>query len=219
VVCRACGCGAGSYLATCMDLRHFTLEDMHRCSAALRAAGASASSSHEAAARIVSYLFEELRDPDDGTPECPLVRLFRVVTHSTAIEELHAAAPGGRESSPSEREQRYLVLEASRGVRPEWNDPARSVAHRLIPLSSPGAVARLPMVSGLLSQLEVPPAAVYGPPLVMPEVDRLYSVFHVEDVLGNPLVPDQDGFVRPYGVRSVLGFGGLLPGDEVFATL
>jgi hypothetical protein len=45
---------------------------------------------------------------------------------------------------------------------------------------------------------------------------RNLDVFHVEDAAGSDFVPAQVEFVRPYGVRSVLGFGGMLPTGELF---
>jgi hypothetical protein len=59
---------------------------------------------------------------------------------------------------------------------------------------------------------------VHPPPRFLLDSDRQpFHVFHVEDALGSEFVPDQETFVVPYGVRSVLGFGGLLPTGELFA--
>jgi hypothetical protein len=48
---------------------------------------------------------------------------------------------------------------------------------------------------------------------------RDYDVFFVPDALNSPLVPAQDGFVVPYGIRSVVGCGGVLPSGELFALI
>ena len=37
---------------------------------------------------------------------------------------------------------------------------------------------------------------------------RTYDVFHVEDARGSPHIPAQREFVVPYGIKSVVGFGG-----------
>jgi hypothetical protein len=44
-------------------------------------------------------------------------------------------------------------------------------------------------------------------------------VFHVENALGSPYIPAQASFVEPFGVRSVLGFGFVIPPTHVFATI
>ena len=47
---------------------------------------------------------------------------------------------------------------------------------------------------------------------------RTYNVFHVEEAPDSPYIPAQEEFVRPFGVRSVVGFGGLVR-DELFAVV
>ena len=43
--------------------------------------------------------------------------------------------------------------------------------------------------------------------------------FHVADARGSQFVPAQSSFVVPFGVRSVLGFGGVIPGGSFFVVL
>ena len=57
------------------------------------------------------------------------------------------------------------------------------------------------------------------PALFVDLEQKSYNVFHVAAAEGSPFVPSQEQFVRPYGIRSVLGFGGLLPGGELFAAI
>jgi hypothetical protein len=45
-----------------------------------------------------------------------------------------------------------------------------------------------------------------------------FNVFHVPEALGSPVIPGQLNFVIPYGISSVLGFGGVLPSGEMFAV-
>src|SRR5262249_26751418 len=70
-----------------MDLGHFAVEDLHRCLEALRAVDAAALSSRAIAERVVSFLFNELRQ-SNGAPACPLVRLFRVLPSSSVADQL-----------------------------------------------------------------------------------------------------------------------------------
>jgi hypothetical protein len=48
---------------------------------------------------------------------------------------------------------------------------------------------------------------------------KRHGVFHVENALGSPYIPAQQEFVVRYGIRSVLGFGGLLFNGELFAVI
>jgi PAS domain S-box-containing protein len=71
------------------------------------------------------------------------------------------------------------------------------------------------MVSALFTQLGLSAQA----PFLLATEDKLCNVFHVEQALGSPFVPDQVEFVQRYGIQSVLGFGGLLTDNEMFAVI
>ena len=47
---------------------------------------------------------------------------------------------------------------------------------------------------------------------------RTYNVFFVPEAQGHPSIPAQD-FVARYGVKSALGFGGILPSGNLFAVI
>jgi PAS domain S-box-containing protein len=193
------------------NLDRFTLEDTFRLAAELREIGASAANEDEAANRVVSYFFDRLRASTSGAPACPLVRLFRTVPWFSLRDDTRSAVlpKFGREPEP---ETRCLALQASRGLVEEWNDPNRSRAHRVLPL---GTADQSPMLSALLAQLGLSVQA----PFILRTGDKLCNVFHVEQAVGSPYVPDQTEFVQRYGIRSVLGFGGLLTDSEMFAVI
>jgi hypothetical protein len=81
-------------------------------------------------------------------------------------------------------------------------------------------VAEAPMIAQLIRELGMDAADVVSP---RPEVIRslegkTYNVFHVREAAGSPYIPAQD-FVRRYGVRSVVGCGGMLLTGEMFALI
>jgi two-component system, NtrC family, sensor kinase len=45
------------------------------------------------------------------------------------------------------------------------------------------------------------------------------NVSHVPTALGSVYIPVQEDFVIPYGIESALGFGGMLPSGNLFATI
>lgn len=69
-------------------------------------------------------------------------------------------------------------------------------------------------------QLGIEVAQVVAPDIgMLVDADRPeYNVFYVEDAEGSPSIPAQD-FVKAFGVRSALGFGGLLPRGEMYAVV
>ncbi|PZR78916.1 MAG: hypothetical protein DLM65_11850, partial [Candidatus Aeolococcus gillhamiae] len=73
----------------------------------------------------------------------------------------------------------------------------------------------------MLGQFGLDPSAVVAPRAAVDGTgsDRSFDVFHVADAVGSPLIPDQDDFVVPYAIRSVIGFGGVLPSGSAFAVV
>jgi len=113
-----------------------------------------------------------------------------------------------------------LTLLATAGEEPAWNDRRASVAHRALPLTSAESIARSPMISQLIRQLGVEIGTLLTPSeMIVDNTQHSFNVFHVPDAVGSPHIPAQQQFVIPYGVQSVLGFGGLLPPGELFATI
>ncbi|MCP4109124.1 MAG: hypothetical protein GY749_26940 [Desulfobacteraceae bacterium] len=46
-----------------------------------------------------------------------------------------------------------------------------------------------------------------------------FNVFYVPDAKGSKFIPMQEEFVVPFGIESVLGFGGRQPNGDVFAII
>lgn len=201
------------------DLSNFTLSDMTRCGGELRKLGAGASSMEETAGRIVRALFNDLRDGD--SPACALVRFFVTVPYAELEPELQDFARGLLGAEPGSRTLRCLTLLGTAGEIPAWNSRQTSVGHRALPLASAESVARSPMIAQLIRQLGVEIGLLVDPaPGLLVDVDQhTFNVFHVPVAEGCPYIPAQREFVLPYGVRSVVGFGGLLPPGELFATI
>ena len=201
------------------DLATFDLPDMVACGAALRSSTQSAGTMDAAAGEIVRYLYANVGDAATGRPAFALVRCFKTHAYGSLPSELQHSVSrhDGDRIDPGTR---CLTLLATVGERPEWNDPHRSVSHRVIPLSSPELVAQSPMISQLIAQfgLTIPQALSADRNLLAGAVPR-YHMFHVADAHGSPHVPDQDDFVVPEGIRSVVGFGGLLPSGELLAVI
>ena len=113
-----------------------------------------------------------------------------------------------------------LVLMATVGDEPAWKDRRTSQNHQAIPLPSPHIVESAPMIAQLIRELGLDVAEVIQPSqdVVRELARRSYGVFHVADAAGSRYIPAQD-FVRKYNVRSVVGFGGMLPNGEMIAMI
>lgn len=200
------------------DLRTFDADDLGPLGDTLRSIRGL--SMEEAARAIVGVLHEELRDGRDGSPACALVRLYKTHAFGGLGPDLQAFARGvaGHDLAP---DVRCLTLLATAGSEPEWNATASSRGHRAIPLTSEGMVERAPMILGLVTQFGLAPAQVVAPePGEVGELAlRTYEAFHVQEAPGSPLIPAQEDFVVPYGIRSALGFGGVLYTGDFYAVI
>lgn len=167
---------------------------------------------------VVDGLFATLVD-HEGQPACALVRLY-VTARLDALEPRLQGLARNVPGLGLGVDTRCLTLLGTAGLLPAWNDRRTSERHQVIPLSDEELVTRLPMVAGLLGGLGIEPASVVRPDPAdnQARAGRRYDLFFVPEAANSPSVPDA-GFVERYGIRSTLGFGGVLPSGELFAVL
>lgn len=203
------------------DLTQFGLADMLRCSLGLRRAASGATTFEESANRINTFLYDTLRASATGERQLVMARLYK--THP--YRELE---PAQREfadelllGEPPGPDLQCLCLMATAGLEESWNDRRRSRGHVAIPLVSMDRIENAPMISAMVRQFGLDPVQLVNPPreLLGNLAGRTYGVFHVEHAPGDPNIPAQDDFVQPFGVRSVIGFGGALPSGAIFAAI
>ena len=203
------------------DITDFQLPDMTACAAAIRQLGIGAASIEEAADRIVRYLYTNLTTQPNETPACVLVRLFKTHPYDRLSAELQRLADRQLDGRPPAPTMTCLTLLGSAGAVAGWNDPAASSRFRVIPLASAERLGRLPMFAQLFAQfqVDVPHVSERGAALMIDPHATRFNVFYLPQALHSPSVPAQEDFVIPFGVQSVLGFGGLLPSGELFAVI
>ncbi len=203
------------------DLTRFTLRDMTQLGGVLRRLGEGAETMEEVAQRTVSQLREELVDRASGRPSCGLVRFFKTHPFGALEPGLQEFAAGMLHGAAASDSMKCLTLLASAGDRPNWNSRHRSSGHRAIPLPSVDLVDKAPMISSLLQQLGVEVATLLrpDPDLLVEASSSSFNVFYVPRAPGSALIPAQEEFVQAAGIESVLGFGGMLPGGEIFAVI
>lgn len=203
------------------DLQQFNLRDMTECGAALRKIGMGAQSMEETAERVVQYFYQQFRDRQTGESPFALVRFFKTHPFGSLPTELRAVAQTMVADTPISFTTKCLTLLATTGDRPEWQTRQASKGHQAIPLMSAKLVAQSPMISQLIQQfgLEVKAVLAPSPDLILDLEQRTFNVFLVSNALNSPYVPAQAEFVIPCGIRSVLGFGGMLPSGDLMALI
>ena len=223
----------------CFRIRCFSLTDLMVCGAGIREMSSRHESREGFAEELVRFLYDRIVD-DDGQTAFALVRFFETRSYAELDDERRGiAATAYPQIRP---ETKCLTLLATAGDQPAWNDPRNSVGHRAIPLPSAEAVHQFPMISQLIRQLGFEVAGVLDPDLdvlfgkrrkavlpTIPGVSQSSSrrrheeaechIFYVAEALGSPHIPAQDDFVRPLGIRSVVGYGDIQPDGRLQALI
>jgi hypothetical protein len=202
------------------DLTKFDLGDMLKCSPRLREAATGGATLEASAQRACRFLYDELRDPE-GERACAMVRCYKTHPFGSLESDLQAFA---RESLGAEQPRstmKCLTLMATVGQSASWNSRFLSRDHRAIPLPSPEIVEKTPMIAQLIKELGFPLSSLLQPsPEVVQELGgKRQGIFHVEDAVDSPFIPAQGEFVTRFGIKSVLGFGGMLPTGHLFAII
>lgn len=206
-----------------MALARYRLESFHTscmvwAGAELRLSRETFGSMEAVAQRQCDVLWERFEGPDGG-PGFGLVRVYRTLPATRLPPDLRTTALGPDYQGP---DVKCLTLLGSRGIEPAWNDRRSSEGHRAIAMPDPGFVSAVPMLAELFRSFGVDVARfLAGETLALSHQGeaRHFNVFHVESAAGSPHIPAQAGFVEPYGIESVIGFGGLLPDGEIYAVI
>lgn len=191
------------------------------CMRALRSLGNEADCMEEVADRIVRYFYENFKDPVSGANEFALVRFYKIHEFASLPEELATFVQSKYANLNIGDQTKCMVLLATAGEQAAWNSRELSAGHKAIPLPSVEIVEAMPMVYQAISQLGLELEQLIKPERVflVSEEARSYNVFYVPDALGSPYIPAQEDFVRPFGIKSVLGFGGMLPSGNLFVVI
>jgi hypothetical protein len=203
------------------DITRFGLKEMTGCGAALRDLGHGAGCMEEVATRIVRHLYDGVTSGATGRRAFALVRFYKTHDYEALEPPLRLFAERILKGMAPPPGMKCLTLLASAGDEPEWNSRTGSRGHQAIPLPSAAVVSELPMIAQLVRQfgLDISDLVQPSPALLVTFGQRSFNVFHVAEAEGSAHVPAQNEFVRPYGIKSVLGFGGILPSGDLFALI
>jgi signal transduction histidine kinase len=192
-----------------VSLTTLSLVDVVRCIARIRELAARAVSSESFAQGLMQCCQETFRVPTAGDPEIVLGRCFVAQPFSELSAEVKAWLQQGEDRVSDPSTGLCLSLMGSAGVVDGWNDPSRSSRYRAIPIEADRFATRFPMFGEIFRQIGLSIDKPHlGAGMNIGSAGTACNVFSVPVALGSPDVPAQNEFVRPYGVRSVVGFGG-----------
>lgn len=208
------------------DLGDFSLRDMAECTARVRRLGHGAGSMEEAASRIVTYLYEDLTDHRSGRRACALVRFYKTHPYGLLDAGRRRFAEARFTGEPAAPDARWLTLLATTGDEPAWRSVGASRDHQAMPFATVGDAARVPRMVRLVEQLGIDPGlGGAGPASSRSSANAAAIDFPPDDVVHESAatvgagLPLDDAFARSHRVRSILGFGGLLPAGDLFVVV
>jgi len=203
------------------DLTNFSLQDMSKIGDDLQQLELKARNIDELSDMMVQYFFDNLVDTQTGEKSSVLVRLFMTYPYSSLDTELRQSVDKMLSAQPVQQDMKCLILSATAGVEPEWNSTANSKDHRVLPIQSEDMLKKNIMVHQFIQQMGIGISNVLNPdPKQSSALEgRVFNVYHIPDAIGNPYIPAQDEFVIPYGIKSAMGIGGMLPTGNLFALL
>jgi hypothetical protein len=175
--------------------------------------GCRALASSEAASQyICRTLYDRIRTVDD-VPLFALIRIYRFVR----VEDL----PADLRTMLDPGEKFGIALMGTYGKLPEWRDRKKSEEHRVIPINKVMIPAKIPMFEQLLiNDMEVDLKHLYSTGDVLASLGRPSGgTFLIEDAATSAKVPVKDDFVVPHQIKSLVGFGGLVPDTQGRSTL
>ncbi|MCA1596212.1 MAG: hypothetical protein LC772_07280 [Chloroflexi bacterium] len=182
---------------------------------------ASGATSLEGAAQVIARELHERLVSPSGSKNSVLVRLFKTHPFESLPSELQRFARSAAPSDGLNPTTPCLTLIGTAGVREQWNCRSASIGHQAIPLTSAEMIQQSPMIAQLLSQFGLELDAVLTPGDNAPPKSPggIYELFHVQNAAGSPIIPAQKQFVEPFGVKSVVGFGGPLSSGDLYAAI
>ncbi|MCP4264182.1 MAG: hypothetical protein GY777_01165 [Candidatus Brocadiaceae bacterium] len=203
------------------DLTKFSLQDMSEVGDALQQLELNAKNIDELGDMMVQYFFDNLVDTQTGEKSSVLVRFFMTYPYSSLDTELRQSVDKMLDVQSVHQDMKCLKLSATAGVQLEWNSIIHSKDHRVLPLQNEDMLKRNIMVHQFIDQMGIGISNVLNPdPKLSSELEgRVFNVYHVPEALGSPYIPAQEGFVEPFGVKSAMGIGGMLPTGNLFALL
>ncbi|MEL6182501.1 MAG: histidine kinase dimerization/phospho-acceptor domain-containing protein, partial [Myxococcota bacterium] len=196
------------------NLNTFELHDVVDCMDSIESLGSEKDSLEAFSQGLVDLL--DARFHFKGQPALVLARCFITQPYRSLPDPLRSQVQHVATLDPM-----CLTLLATRGREPQWCDPERSTGHRVIPLFDAEHVRGIPMLARLIEQLGLPMNTVLTPSadLLLEAAETRYNVFYVPTARHSPYIPAQDHFVVPYDVRSVIGFGSVLPTGGLYVTI
>lgn len=167
---------------------------------------------------ITQFLYDKFRSNETNDRNFALARLYKTHPYIMLPSDLQDITKETLSQKSDINNLQCLTLLASKGDNDAWNSRKTSKGHKVIPLLSENFVESLPIISGLVKAFGLKISDIISPDtsIQIEKQSETYNIFYVPEAKGSALIPVQQDFVIPYGIRSVIDFGGVLPSKNVY---
>jgi len=203
------------------DISRFTPQDMAKCSLVLRQLGRNTASMEACSQKIVKFIYQHFCNSQTGENTCVLVRLFKTHPYGELEDSLQQSARRLMNGNSPAADMKCWTLLAAAGAETHWNSRHTAAENTAIGLVNAELVAQMQPISEIIKQfgLDIPTVIGIERERLLQLEPAVLNIFHVSEAKGSPLIPEQDSLIIPYQVKSVLGFGGILPSGSLFAVV
>jgi DNA-binding CsgD family transcriptional regulator/GAF domain-containing protein len=202
-----------------ISINELTLQKVFEFSAHTKKHTAGLSTVEDVCQSLTQSLYQTFSN-SNGQSEFALCRIFKSCSFGDFPKELKTHI---RQKTKTRlvNETKHIALLGTFGETKEWCSISNSKNHKALPLNDPNAIKNFPMMLALFNQIgfEISQNQKTGPILFLKKEDHDFGLFLVEKAEGNSLIPDQEDFVIPLGIKSVFGFGGMFSTGNIFAVI
>ena len=150
-----------------------------------------------------------------------LGRLFKSCSYSDLTEDIQNYIQHKEDANAITPESKFLTLLGTWGELEEWQHREESKNYKAFSLNDKDVLYKFPMLSAVFKQIgyRIPTEKEPDKSIIIDNQDKEYGVFYVKHAIGNKLVPKQAEFVEPYGIKSVIGFGGRYGNNNIYSII
>ncbi len=181
-------------------------------------------SSLEEIAQELMNTFCQVFSTDNGKSAFVLSRFFKSCIYEELPDDIKIYIQHQEGKEEVSAQNRYLTLLGTTGDLEEWKCRKTSKGHQVLPLYDYQTTNNIPMLSALFSQIGFDISEVVKPDknIIINKINKEeydFGVFCVEEARGSKLIPKQAEFVEPFGIKSVIGFGGVYKTGNIYAII
>ena len=203
-----------------IEIKRLTLAKIFELSQLIKERCGRLSSLEEVAQELINT-FCRVFITDSGKNAFVLSRFFKSCIYEELPDDIKIYIRHQEGEEEVSAQNRYLTLLGTWGDMKGWRCRKESKGHQALPLYDPHIICDIPMLSALLSQIGFDISDVARPDknIIIDKEDTEFGTFCVEEARGSKLIPKQAGFVDPFGVKSVFGFGGSYRNNNIYAII